>query len=99
MVRHRRSARGEGKVLLERPCRSDNGVALHLEGVQGEWHAGVVRPVTHVGGIGVVERVFMKITVSFKSPNAGDVRREVGGSLASLRTVSCDRTVTQEDRK
>lgn len=44
----------------------------------------------------MVERVFMEIAVPFESPNAGDVRREVGWPLASLRSVSYDRMIAHE---
>lgn len=44
----------------------------------------------------MVERVFMEVTVPFKTPNSGDVGREVGWPLASLEIVSCDRIVACE---
>lgn len=96
MVCHRRGTWREGKVRLERPRRSDDGITLHLKGVQGEWHAGVIGPVTHARCIGMVERVLMEVTVPFESPNAGHVGREVGWPLASLRSVSCDRIIAQD---
>ena len=44
----------------------------------------------------MVERVIMEVTVPFESPNAGDVRREVGWPLAGLGIVSFDRMIAQE---
>ena len=55
----------------------------------------VSRPVAQAGGVGMVERVFVEVAVPFESPNAGHMRREVGWPLASLRSVSCDRIITQ----
>lgn len=51
---------------------------------------------THAGGVGVVESVFVEVAVPFESPNAGHVRREVGWPLASLRSVSCDWIIAQD---
>lgn len=49
-------------MLLERSGRVDNGVTLHLESVQREGDAGMVVSLA-VGGVGVVESVFMEVQV------------------------------------
>lgn len=72
MVSHRRRPRGEGKVLLERPRRGDDGIALHLEGIQGEGNASVIVRLARTGRVGVVEGVFMEVQVTV-TRNARDV--------------------------
>lgn len=64
----------------------NNGVALHLEGVQRKRDAGVIVSVT-ARGMRMVESVFVKIQVCITA-DARDMGREVGGSFPSLQHVS-----------
>jgi hypothetical protein len=46
----------------------------------------VALPVVHRRCIGVVERVFVEIRVTFESTKSRDVRGEVGRTFSSLET-------------
>lgn len=83
VVSHGGCPRGEGKILLEGTGRGDNGIALHLESIQGEWNARVTGALAQGRRIGVIEGVFMEIQVSITA-NARYMRREVGGTLSGL---------------
>lgn len=61
VVSHWRGARREVEVLLERTCRGNDGIALHLKSVQREWDIGVIRAVAERRVVLVVKSIFMEI--------------------------------------
>lgn len=84
MMSHGRSSRRKGKLLLEWTSRSDDGIALHLEGVEREGDAAsVIVGGATKGGMRSVESVLVEIQVTVAA-NARNMRREVGRTLASL---------------
>lgn len=59
-------------MLLEGASRGDDGVALHLEGIQREGNASMIVGMTAARSTGVIERILMNIQITI-ARDAGDM--------------------------